>query len=437
MTGGKNILKYINTEGKRTGKLTALEYLQKNTGVFNKDGQIEQEQVEAMKKRAAKNQGNIWHGFVSLNEEESHKIDTPEKCINLVKRTFGKFFKDAHLNEQNLDLMCALHLDRPHHLHIHFVFWEKEPRYRNNGIFSYRSKGKIDQTAIDNMFVSLGLAIDERKSNLYESRDAAIGKFKAATSFKSILTGEEEIKKAVLSLAKDLPKTGRLSYGSKDMEGYRERTDKIVQMLLENDEGARKADRRFYSALAEREAVIKNICGTLRVDSKEGSSSAGKGTLPPTFAFSDKNVSPKSLEENLPKYNYKIDVSKINLIAEIEADYKRRQGNLVLGLAKAIKPEIFERKQNKGFQPKRYKTNDNTLKRNLSISRRKIDGLFKKFVRSFGNENKALEREHTNRLREIENEMLREKEQEYYSQGHNAQKFKKEDEDKNWTEKQR
>lgn len=38
MTGGENVYKYITTEGKVTGKkagkITALEYLQKSTGVF-------------------------------------------------------------------------------------------------------------------------------------------------------------------------------------------------------------------------------------------------------------------------------------------------------------------------------------------------------------------------------------------------------------------
>ena len=41
MTGGENVYKYITTEGKVTGKkagkITALEYLQKSTGVFNGD----------------------------------------------------------------------------------------------------------------------------------------------------------------------------------------------------------------------------------------------------------------------------------------------------------------------------------------------------------------------------------------------------------------
>jgi hypothetical protein len=396
LTGGKNLFSYMTTESKLKGNFTALEYLQKSTGVFNQNGMIDQTEVEAMKQRAAQNEGFIWHGFISLNEEESHKIDTPEKCIALVKRTFGKFFKDAHLKESNLDLMCALHLDRPHHLHIHFLFWEKEPIYNYNGTKSFRRKGKIDQSAIDNMFVSLGLAIDDRKDKLYTSRDAALNELREMTSIKTV-TSIEEIKKAVIGLAKDLPKTGRLSYGSKDMESYRGRVDVIVEMLLDYDGAARRADKNFYKALAERERTVKNICGG-------------------DFAFSDKNISEAKMQDDLPKYNYKIDESKIKLIAEIEADYKRRQGNLVLNLAKFIKPELFERKQGK-----RYKTNDNALKRVISISEKKVDRLFKKFSQSFGRDFEYISREHRNRLREIEDEMKRDKNAE-------KQEIKKEEE---------
>ena len=92
MTGEKNVYDYITTEGKRTGKRTALEYLQKNTGVFNDRGMIPQEQVDEMKARLKENKGNIWHGFISLNEEESYKIDTPEKCIELIKANLSHIF---------------------------------------------------------------------------------------------------------------------------------------------------------------------------------------------------------------------------------------------------------------------------------------------------------------------------------------------------------
>jgi len=83
MTGEKNVFDYITTEGKRVGKkFTALDYLQKNTGVFNEKGMIQQEQVDEMKARLKENKGHIWHGFISLNEEQSPKIDTPENVLS-------------------------------------------------------------------------------------------------------------------------------------------------------------------------------------------------------------------------------------------------------------------------------------------------------------------------------------------------------------------
>lgn len=61
------------------------------------------------------------------------------------------------------------------------------------------------------------------------------------------------IRKEIFSLAKDLPKTGRLSYGSKYMEPYVGRVDKIIGMLLGYDGRVRRADNRFYRELEKRE----------------------------------------------------------------------------------------------------------------------------------------------------------------------------------------
>lgn len=142
LTGEKNALRYFSTEAKRGVKKTALEYFEKSTGVFNQNGMLTREEIEEMKVRARQNTGNLWHGYISLGKEDSPKIDTPEKCIEIIKGTFGGFFKDAKLNDKNLDLMCALHMDRPHHLHIHFEFWEKEPKYKStDGTLRYKSKG--------------------------------------------------------------------------------------------------------------------------------------------------------------------------------------------------------------------------------------------------------------------------------------------------------
>ena len=258
MTGGKNIFSYITRSEKIIGTFSSLDYFQKSTGVFNGNGVISATEVEAMKQRVKENEGNIWHGFISLNQENSYKIDTPEKCIAFVKSTFSSFFKEAHFDEKNLDLMCALHVDRPHHLHIHFQFWEKEPKYKGaDGSFHYRRKGKLDKAAIDTMFVKSGIFISEEKDNLYKSRDSALLKLKQMTACNVAMTSTEEIRTKILALTKALPKTGRLSYGSKDMEPYRKRVDEIVKLMLAHDKKARQADKRFYQALEDRKAVIE------------------------------------------------------------------------------------------------------------------------------------------------------------------------------------
>lgn len=399
MSGEKNVYDYITTEGKRVGnKFTALEYLQKSTGVFNQHGMIPQEEVDNMKARAKANKGNIWHGFISFNSQESEKIDTPDKCIQLVKNVFPSFLRESGLNPNNIDLMCALHLDRPHHLHIHFVFWEKEPKYKNkDGILDYRKKGKINDTAIDNMFVRLGLFVDKERDRLHETRDKSLEKLRKLTCVKTAMYSEEEIRKEILSLAKDLPKTGRLTYGSNDMEAYRKRVDKIVRMMLDYDKTARQADLQFYKALEDKRKVIDNICGK-------------------DYALSSANTSPEKIESDFPKYHHKIDDKNIKILETIEADYKRRQGNLVLSLCKFIKPEYFER------NPKtRYKTNDNSLKRRLNISQRNVGRRLDKFFLTFGKECELLERDFSHRLQDIEKEIEREREEQAEIQNSNKE----------------
>ena len=79
MTGTKNVYRYITTEGKRAGKgANALDYLQKSTGVFNGNGMLTEKEAAAMQERVKDGEKNIWHGFISLSEEDSPKIDIVE-----------------------------------------------------------------------------------------------------------------------------------------------------------------------------------------------------------------------------------------------------------------------------------------------------------------------------------------------------------------------
>ncbi len=150
---------------------------------------------------------------------------------------------------------------------------------------------------------------------------------------------------------------------------YREQIDKVVNKLLMYDKTARKANLRFHTEL---ETVRRKVNSLI----------SGNGD--------DTN-------------HYKIDPKNITLIDDIENDYKRRQGNLLLKTVKYIKSETFETKI-------RHKVNDKGLKRRLAISHRKVSTLFDGLLASFGGESELLERDFTNRLQEIEKEIEKERE---------------------------
>ena len=235
------------------------------------------------------------------------------------------------------------------------------------------------------MFINAGLYLDDDRDDVYKSRLEALRELKGMTAINVAITTKDEVKEELLKLVKELPKEGRLSYGSKDMEPYRERVDNIVRLLLSYDREARKADKDFYRALEQKKMAIEKIIGY-------------------THLFSDENVNLEEMERNKEKYGYRIDDKAKKIIDNIEADYIRRQGNLVLNLARKIKPEYFERSLNK-----KYKPNDTKLKRRIIISEKKVNSMFGKFLQSFAFQSRLLERDFSRRLEEIEEEMKQER----------------------------
>ena len=354
-----------------------ISYFEKSTGVFNGDGFISQQELKSIQERAKANK-MLWHGFISLNEEKSCKIDTPEKCMRLIKRTFGEFFRDMGLDPKNIDLICSLHKDKPHHLHIHFWFAEKAPKckYRKKEL-EYRHKGKISKPVLDRMHVRLNSYVCGHEERLYMTRDEALRELKKITFLKSIVS-ENEVRKALIDLAKKIPKDASFFYGKRDMAPYREQVDETVKKILLYDRRARKADRAFHERLAKYETDI--------------------------FAPFAKDIIKTDLFKKEFIDHYKVEPQNITVIDELRADYKRRQANIVLRAVKSIKPAIYESKF-------RHKVNDNGLKRRLAISHYKVGKLIGGFLASFGEESEYLSRDHTDRLKEIEDEMEQERKQ--------------------------
>ncbi len=390
MSGADNLYKYITTEGKIYGeeakKFTMLEYLQKSTGVFNQNGMLSKEQVKEMRKRAQTGEKNLWHGFISFNKENSDKIDDPEKCIALIKQTFGQFFKDAGFDPDNMDLMCALHLDRPEHLHIHYTFWEKKPKIKNKRAagYIYRKKGKIPLDVIDKMTERLNAyTIDD---DLAKKRKKVVEELTRTSNEYDLAHINDIVRKWLKELADELPKDKPLWYGSKEMKPYHSKIDITAEWLIDMDEKTSEADHAFRKELREKEQKLKGIMGNY---------------------YQRRLTTERLFMERIP---HKVDeegVKSIHTIERLEWDYRRRLGNIVLKKVREIQRQTYKR------NPRRkYKTNDKNLKRRLAISSRKVrgimDGLFSSVAELFSPETEN----YRNRLREIEEEMQEEYEKE-------------------------
>lgn len=399
MSGDKNFYKYVTTEGKQVSekavKFTMKDYFEKTAGVFNEKGMLSKEEVKQMQLRAQRNEGNIWHGFISFDEENSYKIEQIESCIALVKHTFGEFFKDNNLDRENLDFMCGLHLDHPEHLHIHFAFWEKEPKVKNKRAagYKYRAKGKIPIDNINRMVERLNVYAFE--NDFSEMRHNVILALKDRDTY-SKLWREDFLAYEVEHLAKKIPE-GEFMYAHKEMKPYRKEIDRLVQDLINSSNPLREAHNAFMKELEEKEKSLKSIMGK-------------------QYKSTEKNE--MDLIEKAPNMSNHYFLSNVHTIERLKFDYRRRLGNVVLRQVRYVQENKYKR------NPKRkYALNDKRLKKRKAISTRIVRQSIASFLSSFSSEFADDIKNHRNRLREIEEEIKAQHEKEE-QEAQEAQNYK-------------
>ena len=380
----------MTTEGKVYGeesqKFTILQYLQKSTGVFNQDGMLSKAEVKEIKQRAKDGEKNLWHGFISFNKEDSKIINTPEKCIALIEKTFNQFYKDAGFNPDNMDLLCALHLDRPEHLHIHYLFFEKAPKIKNKRAagYIYRKKGKISFDAIEKMTERLNdYTLDDE---LEEKRQALIDSLMKDEVFSQAHI-KDAVKKWLKELVEELPKDKPLGYASKEMKPYRYTIDLIADFVIETNPEASKANDAFRKELKEKQERLQEKMGGW---------------------YQSQAESELDRVQNLKGYEEVVVSNKsLHTVEALEWDYRRRIGNIVLRHVRDLQKETFQ-----CGKRTYYKTNDKRLKCGIRISERKIKRLNDKFFSAVIDTFIPEMRSYHNRLHEIEEELEEKKKQE-------------------------
>lgn len=213
-------------------------------GAFNLGGAMTERELEEWINGARKAPGNIWHGVLSLPAWQS-KLVGYEDMERLVQQTFGNFLRYAGFNPDNIALLAAMH-ENTENKHIHFTFYEKEPKYRDsNGNIGYKTDGFIPKPLLKEYRMSATAYLDEHKQDLSKYRDEVVRALRGVPTDKDLYIALE-------SLADKLPQRGRLQYNSDNIALYRKEIDVVAQMLLRHSPEAMAANNKALSEIARR-----------------------------------------------------------------------------------------------------------------------------------------------------------------------------------------
>lgn len=389
LTAQYNFFSYVLNGKKIARNANAEEYYTRggtNGGLFNLDGAMSEGQVAEMKKRLESSKSVIWHGFISFDEETSRGFQTQENAVKFMRQTFGSFLERTHLNPKNIELYAALHLDKEHHHHIHFAFFEREPKHRDkNGVLGYTHRGKFDARAIDNYLVSANMYLSENGYEYYTARDRAMSRLREARKEIGNSVKNADLRLALSDLRSKLPKEGRLQYNAAQMKELRPDIDRVAELLIASDPAANAAHKEMLVQLARvKEEVIELVKDNKlaysddRRMSKQELAAAMSGDSSMSLKF--------------------VDLKNVDYFERLQADYRARVGNVVLGVCKDLSRNDYQDRCRK------HNINDRSMKINAKHRWRRRESLLQNAVRILAEVDKQQPANFIKTVQEIERE---------------------------------
>lgn len=389
LTAQYNFFSYVLNGKKIARNANAEEYYTRggtNGGLFNLDGAMSEGQVAEMKKRLESSKSVIWHGFISFDEETSRGFQTQENAVKFMRQTFGSFLERTHLNPKNIELYAALHLDKEHHHHIHFAFFEREPKHRDkNGVLGYTHRGKFDARAIDNYLVSANMHLSENGYEYYTARDRAMSRLREARKEIGNSVKNADLRLALSDLRSKLPKEGRLQYNAAQMKELRPDIDRVAELLITSDPAANAAHKEMLVQLARvKEEVIELVKDNKlaysddRRMSKQELAAAMSGDSSMSLKF--------------------VDLKNVDYFERLQADYRARVGNVVLGVCKDLSRNDYQDRCRK------HNINDRSMKINAKHRWRRRESLLQNAVRILAEVDKKQPANFIKTVQEIERE---------------------------------
>ncbi|MDR3318382.1 MAG: relaxase MobL [Clostridiales bacterium] len=406
LTAEYNYFTYILNEKKVAKNKDAASYYTRGkqyvnediTGLFNDKGLISKEDMEKMKAKLAATGSNIWHGFISFDEETSKGFTAEEQAIKFLKQSFNSFIARSHLRRDNVELFAALHTDTKHHHHIHFSFFEKEPHRNKNGELAYTHRGSFDKANIDNYLISANMYVSDNKYEYYTARDRAMEKLELIRAA-GVAAREHELRAMLSALSAKLPSGGRLSYASKNMTELRPEIDAVANALVQSNPEAYEAHSEVMRQLAIREQEAVEIARDNRVAYVRNRRLNKKDIMDVMAVANGKDLQNKRIPLEFTDAAG-IDTGKIDYIERLRYDYRTRLGNQVIGLIKDMGADYRAMR--------RTRVNDLQLKIDSKRRRSGATAVLHGFVRALGEVQRGIQADFTKRMHAIERENERE-----------------------------
>ena len=265
-SGTSSYMSYMKTGSPKDGETDYLNYMEqerknisldkeRSDGLFDINGQCDNEQEKTHRKNLRKTDGNIGKGVITFEKDFGEKFCTSsEQAITAMKYVFPKFIARTHLKPENVAYIGALHTNTEHY-HIHFTFYEKRPmRVNAKGEASYTIKGAFADKELKYIKQSLFKHFVERSIDVYELRDRSIEHIR---DNKSIYSKDSEVYKlfSQLSETKDVENEKSYTNLSKDTKLL---VDKITMKIINSDPEIRRLYHSNFNRLNTAEKELRS-----------------------------------------------------------------------------------------------------------------------------------------------------------------------------------
>ena len=227
-TAGYNYVSYVDTGSINNIPSDYTKYVgnnEKSCGAFGKDGLLTDEQKRELR-------------------EQLRNTDY-EQAYNFIKKELPKFFTRAGLDKDNIIWYAGLH-ENTENKHIHISFFEKEPKfYKNNNELVFHS-GKIPKNVLITSKAIFEKALTNKTAEIVKTRKDLTDKYEM---FSNAINLRKGLKKQLLNLYDMMPKSGRVSYDSKNMESVKSYVDVITNNLIRSNRDLQKSFSSFLYVL--------------------------------------------------------------------------------------------------------------------------------------------------------------------------------------------